>query len=152
MSTQGPLNTTTIRLDREGIAEVRRHCGGKMGQVVRYAIRRHFGIMRRELPALAPAECRAIFAVLDGWPDWASPEAPRSQRFGPMLADAVLEYTAEYPSFAAEIQVDWKALAEKCRALTDVQVLALCHAAEAMLADHGEGDTEARVRRNFRVS
>lgn len=146
------LETTTIRLDRDGIAEVRRHCGGKMGQVVRHTVRRHFGIMRRELPALDLASSRALAAVLDGWPDWASPEAPRSQRFGPMLADAVLEYVSEYPSLAADVPVQWSGLADVCRGMTDVQVMALCHAAEATLADHGEGDIEARFRRHFRVS
>lgn len=151
MANRDTLNTTTIRLDHEGIAEVRRHGCGSMGNVVRSSIRRHFGIMRRELPALDSASCRAVAAVLDGWPDWASPEAPRSQRFGALLADAIAEYAAEYPSYAADIPVQWSGLADVCRAMTDVQVMALCHAAEGVAADR-EGDEDARVRRHFRVS
>jgi len=147
------LTTATIRMDAASMAEARLHGRGEISEGARNVIGRNLALMRASQPALTEPQARAVVGAMgSGFPGWASPGALGRIPMGPALAKDLADFCWREPAEAEDTGLDadqWTALIGAAEALTDVQALALCHAAEAFIEDTETGP--AAIRRHFRV-
>lgn len=151
-SANGPRVTVNVGLGigERDIAALQGH--GKSANGVRSMVSRMHAIMRRELPALALEECKAVMGAFKGWPLWADPEISKSMKLGPAMAMEIHDYRECEPGEADQWKPDWAAFEARCATLTDIEVMALAYAAEAAINDHAEPrDIDSLVKRHFKV-
>lgn len=149
-----PNRTTSLRLADDVRALIELHGSGELSLGVQQFVSRHHALMRQSLPELSLEQCKALCGALKGYPLWAASECIGRLALGQALALEVHDYQwaeeAEASQFALTAE-QWQELEQTCSAMTDLQVMAVGYAVEAVFAARSDTDLDAVVRRHFRV-
>lgn len=145
----GTKPTTSLRLNpaTRQIAEIH---GGNLAAGVSELLHRQDRTLRAALPRnLSPVECEALCGALKGWPLWLDDDG-KIGSVGEALALEVEDYHRLDSESEQWPDLDWPALAAKCRALDRLEVLAVAYAVEAVFGDR-DGNLREIVARHFRL-